>query len=60
MIRPLLDADLVDELTVTVVPAILGAGTPLFAGVRRRRRLEALHARPYPSGLVQLVYAPAG
>jgi dihydrofolate reductase len=57
LIRAFLDAGLVDELTVTVVPAVLGEGVPLFAGVSRRRALRLLEARPYASGLVQLRYA---
>jgi dihydrofolate reductase len=59
LIRSFLDDGLVDELTVTVVNVILGAGVPLFAGAARRRRLELVAAEPYPSGLVQLKYALA-
>jgi dihydrofolate reductase len=57
LIRSFLDAGLVDELTVTVVPAILGRGIPLFAGAARRHVLRLVAATPYPSGLVQLRYA---
>ena len=60
LIRQFLDAGLVDELTVTVVPVVLGAGAPLFAGVAQRHRLELVEARTFPSGLVQLRYRPAG
>jgi dihydrofolate reductase len=56
LIRSFLDDGLVDELTVTVVNVILGAGVPLFAGVARRWRLELVAAAPYASGLVQLRY----
>ncbi len=56
LIRSFLDAGLVDELTVTIVNVILGHGSPLFAGVGRRRRLALMSATPYPSGLVQLRY----
>lgn len=58
LIRAALDAGLIDELTVTVVPVVLGAGHPLFAGAATRRRLELVDARPFPSGLVQLRYRP--
>ncbi len=57
LIRAFLDADLIDELTVTIVNVILGDGVPLFAGVAERHRLRLTAATPYPSGLVQLRYA---
>ena len=60
MIRSFLDDDLIDELTVTVVGVILGKGVPLFAGTERPRKLTLVSAVPYPSGLVQLRYAPSG
>ena len=56
LIRQLLDAGLVDELTVTVVPVILGEGAPLFAGVSHRHQLELLGSQAYDNGLVQLRY----
>ena len=59
LIRQALDADLIDELTVTVVPVILGAGHPLFAGVAHRRQLELIGHRVAGS-LVQLTLRPRG
>jgi len=56
VIRQFLDADLIDELTVTVVPVILGAGAPLFAGAKQRRSLELVESKAFASGLVQLRY----
>jgi dihydrofolate reductase len=58
LIRSFLDAHLIDELTVTVVPVVLGAGVALFAGTGGRHRLRLVAARPFPSGLVQLRYLP--
>lgn len=57
LIRSMLDAGLVDELTVTVVPVILGAGSPLFAGAVRRHDLDLVESTAYDNGLVQLRYA---
>lgn len=57
LIRAFLDAGLVDEITVTVIPVILGAGIPLFAGTAERRALTLVDSRSYPSGLVQLRYS---
>jgi dihydrofolate reductase len=56
LIRSLLDAGLVDEMIVTVIPVVLGAGAPLFAGVAERRQLELRSATTYTCGLVQLRY----
>ncbi len=55
-VRQALDAGLVDELTLTIVPVALGAGVPLFAGVARRHRLDLQRIRTMSDGLVQLTY----
>jgi dihydrofolate reductase len=59
LIRQASDAGLIDELIITVVPVILGAGTPLFAGVEQRRRFELLGSETLGDDLVQLRYRPA-
>lgn len=56
VIRQFLDLGLIDELTVTVVPVILGAGAPLFAGVTHRRALELVGSKAFVTGLAQLRY----
>ncbi len=59
LVRQVLDAGLVDELTITVIPVILGAGSPLFTGAARRTlRLES--TRLFEGGIVQLRYSHAG
>lgn len=47
LIRQGLDAGLVDELVVTLVPVVLGEGVPLFAGVTQRHRFEILEYGRY-------------
>lgn len=58
LIRQALDEDLVDELCVTVCPTILGDGSPLFAGVKRRHALRLQAHRELAGGVVQLTYVP--
>jgi dihydrofolate reductase len=48
----------VDELTVSIVPTLLGQGTRLFQGELPRRALRLASSHVYPSGLVQLRYVP--
>ena len=56
LIRDLLDAGLIDEAIVTVIPVILGAGTPLFAGATARRSWRCDRPTTFAGGLVQLRY----
>jgi dihydrofolate reductase len=52
----LLNADLVDEIILSIHPIILGNGIPLFNTVRKRVNLRQLESIPFESGLVQLHY----
>ena len=54
LIRSFLAEDLVDDMTLSVIPVLLGAGISLFGAVERRLSLVA--SRSFPSGLVQLSY----
>lgn len=58
LIRQALDAELIDELIVTVIPMILGAGLPLFAGAQQRHALELVEHTAYEGGLISLRYRP--
>lgn len=57
MIQQFLAAGLVDELTLSIIPTVLGAGIPLF-GPSPTRRFELVRSTPFPSGLVQSTYRP--
>ncbi|HME89812.1 MAG TPA: dihydrofolate reductase family protein [Myxococcaceae bacterium] len=59
LIRSFLREGLVHELTIDVVPLVLGAGRPLFASGLPELPLRLQDARSFPSGLVQLRYARA-
>jgi len=51
-----LKADLIDELTISVIPILLGGGTRLFKDGRPEQRLELVDSRAFDTGLVQLRY----
>jgi len=54
VIRQLIAADLVDDLILSVIPILLGAGIRLFGNGEKLWTLES--SRAFPSGLVQLGY----
>lgn len=58
VLRSFLEHDLLDELTLSVVPIVLGDGRSLLTGLRRELRLEVVRSRAYESGLVQTTYRP--
>ncbi|MDR3410549.1 MAG: dihydrofolate reductase family protein [Formivibrio sp.] len=51
-----LQANLVDEIILSVHPILLGQGIPLFRGRHPEMTLELVSHRAYHTGLVQLVY----
>ena len=57
--RQFLDADLVDELHLGVVPTLLGEGIPLFAGGFPQRDFKLVENKTYSRGLVGLKYKRA-
>lgn len=56
VIRQFFAAGLVDDVTVSILPIVLGDGIPLFPGGEGEHRLELEGHRAWPSGLVQLRY----
>jgi dihydrofolate reductase len=60
LIRWLLENDLVDEMTLIVVPVILGQGARLFPESGPDRALDLLESRVDSKGVTILVYRPAG
>ena len=53
VIRQFLDADLIDEATITVIPVDIGDGIPLFTTEAHRQRLREGEHRVFPSGVEQ-------
>lgn len=56
VIRSFLKAHLVDDLTLSVVPILLGSGIPLFGPGLPETSLELEESRSFTSGLVQSRY----
>ncbi len=53
-------AGMVDEIILTVVPVLLGAGRPLFLPRENSNRLALRSECSFPDGLVQLTYDVMG
>ncbi|WP_339069842.1 dihydrofolate reductase family protein [Pseudomonas idahonensis] len=60
VIRAFLQAGLIQELTLTRVPVLLGSGRPLFGGLESDLRLHCVTSRQYPDGLVSTRYRVEG
>ncbi|MGZ4835721.1 MAG: dihydrofolate reductase family protein [Terriglobales bacterium] len=55
-IQEFLRAGLIQRLTITRVPVLIGDGIPLFGTVPHDIRLHHVATRQYPSGMVQSEY----
>ena len=52
----LMNDRLIDELWLAVHPVLLGAGKPLFSGLKKRVNTKLIDTKTYNSGLVSLKY----
>lgn len=57
VIRQFLNDNLIDDLTLSIVPLLLGRGISLFGPEVPEQRLHLESSKAYESGLVQLCYA---
>jgi dihydrofolate reductase len=56
VIRQFLDAGLIDEAIITVIPVDIGEGVALFTDAAQRARLGEPTSTGFPSGVVQQRY----
>lgn len=54
-----LDEDVIDDVTISPVPVVIGTGSRLFGGRPQTKTWTLASARSFPSGLVQAHYDPA-
>ena len=55
-IQRFLAAGLIDDITITLIPVILGSGIPLFGGLMHDVPLTHVSTVSYDFGFVQLTY----
>jgi len=60
VVRQFLDAGLIDEMELFVMPLLLGAGVRLFPDGASRSGLALKDSQPHPNGVVRLLYAVGG
>ena len=56
VINQFLAARLIDDVTFSVIPIVLGGGIRLFSGGEGEHRLDLEDSRTWPSGMVQMRY----
>ncbi len=57
-IQSFLRAGLIDEMTITLTPILIGEGLPLFGPLQHDLKLKHLETKAYPNGFVQNKYQP--
>jgi dihydrofolate reductase len=56
IVNLLLKAGLFDEITISIIPVLLGSGVRLFQDGGVEQKLKLVSSKSFPKGLVQLHY----
>ena len=56
LVFELMKQDLIDRYIISIIPVMLGNGTPLFKPGRPQQNLKLIDSKIFPSGLAQLWY----
>ena len=56
LITSFLNFDLIDEMTITLIPSIIGEGIPLFPNKPKESTWQFVETIPYETGAVSVVY----
>jgi dihydrofolate reductase len=56
--QTLINANLIDEYYLHIVPVMLGSGFPLFSSDTNHRKLQLVESKIYPAGINMLRYQP--
>ena len=55
-VQTFLNAGLIDEITISLIPVLIGDGIPLFGPLNSDVLLQHITTKSFPSGLVQTKY----
>lgn len=53
LIQSFLNEDLIDEMVITIIPVLLGSGTPLFGEVQKKLDFECKKSKLFLDAIVQ-------
>jgi dihydrofolate reductase len=57
-IQLFLKEGLVDEMTITTIPVLIGEGLPLFGPLKHDIKFQLMESKNYKNGFVQCKYRP--
>ena len=56
IVSQFIELGLLDELTISIIPALLGDGVPFFNKLKEQKKLELMECKHFKSGIVILEY----